>query len=458
MSDGAGSTGLVRRLGVGTATLTVVANMIGTGVFTTTGILLDLLHAPALVISVWAAGGLLALFGAFAYAELGARIGRNGGEYRFLTDLMHPALGFVSAWVSLAVGFSAPIAASALAFGEYVSAIGVGAPSRVSASALIVLLSVLHAARVEAGARLQNAFTVGKVLLILAFMAGAAVVGLTADGATATSTSSLGATGSGGPLRVVSASAVATALILVSFAYSGWNGAAYLAGEVRDPERALPRALVGGTLVVLALYVGLNAVFVGAVPVEALAGQVEVGHVVATRLFGDVAGRVLSGLISLALVSSVSAMIMVGPRVYEAVGVDHPRLRVLTTRGGAGRGPVAATSLQAALALGMVWTSSFETLLIYIGLTLSLSSAATVTCVFIDRRRHPEAERPYRALGHPLTTALFIGFMLAIVAWSVSGQPVAAVASAGTLAVGGALYFLVREPGDSSTSGRGGSG
>jgi APA family basic amino acid/polyamine antiporter len=427
---------LPRRLGLPTATLTVVANMIGTGVFTTTGVLLDQLGSPRWVLGAWLGGGLIALFGAFAYGELGARSGKNGGEYRFLTDIIHPSLGFVTAWISLAVGFSAPIAASAIAFGEYASAIVPGVSATAAACALVVGLSILHAVRVGAGAQLQNVFTAGKVLLIAGFIVGALVV----RGPEVLSPSPAPERGEGfgiGPFAV--------ALILVSFAYSGWNGAAYLAGEVKNPGRSLPIALVAGTLVVLALYVGLNAVFLGAVPGSALSGEVEVGHVVAVAVFGDAAGRVLSGLISLALVSSVSAMIMVGPRVYEAVGEDFPRLSWLAARRGK-TGPVVSTALQGALALVMVVTATFETLLVYIGLTLSLSAALAVACVFVDRRRNPDAPRPYRAFGHPITSGLFIAFMLLTVGWSVTEQPAAALASGLTIALGFALYTAVRTP------------
>lgn len=424
---------LPRRLGTVTATATVVANMIGTGIFTTTGLLVDALGSSGWVLAAWAAGGLVALFGALAYGELGARIGRNGGEYRFLTDIFHPSLGFVAAWISLMVGFSAPIAASALAFGKYLAAISPLVSAPAAACGLILALSLIHAVRVEAGAGLQNLFTGGKVLIIVGFIAGAWVVG-----------SSVGPAETQLEAAAPDPGAFAVALIFVSFAYSGWNGAAYLAGEVRAPSRTLPVGLVAGTLVVTALYLGLNAVFVTSVPPGELAGRVEVGHVVATHLFGDRAGRWLSGLISLALVSSVSAMVMVGPRVYEAAGEDHRRLRWLTRRASRG-GPALAIALQAALALVMVISASFETLLVYIGLTLSLSSALTVVGVFVDRRRNPGAPRPYRALGHPVTSGIFILFMLWVVLWSVGEHPAAAVVSLATIGLGFLLYAAVRD-------------
>jgi len=423
---------LPRSLGPATATLTVVANMIGTGVFTTTGVLLDELGSPLWVLVAWAAGGLLALCGAFAYGELGVRFGRNGGEYRFLTDIFHPGVGFVAAWISLTVGFSAPIAASALAFGRYVGALRPAVSAPGAASGLIVLLSVVHAVRVGAGAQLQNVFTGGKLLLIGLLIGG----GLFAGGP--------GTASGGGPGAGTDPSAFAVALIFVSFAYSGWNGAAYLAGEVRSPHRTLPVALLAGTGLVTVLYVGLNAVFLSAVPASELSGRVEVGHVVAIALFGETAGRLFSGAIALALVSSVSAMIMVGPRVYEAVGEDHRRLRWLTARREGG-GPAASIALQAGLALAMALSASFETLLVYIGLTLSLSAALTVVGVFVDRRRAPAAPRPYRAFGHPLTSGGFVAFMIWMVVWSVRSRPEAAVASVVTLAIGAGIYLAIRE-------------
>lgn len=404
--------------------------MIGTGVFTTGGLLLRDLGSPLAVLGAWFIGGLLALAGALTYGELAAFYDRNGGEYRFLSELYHPAVGFIAGWLSLVVGFSAPIAASALASGRYVHAILPAVPPRGAAAVLVLVLAIVHAAHVTWGAKAQNLITLAKVLLIVGFVVAAACV------VPGSAMSRLG-----GPAAGSGSGHFAVALIFVSFAYSGWNGAAYVAGEVRDPARNLPLALGLGTAVVLLLYVGLNAAFLVSAPFGQLAGVVEVGHVAAMNLFGARTGSLLSALIALALVSSVSAMIMVGPRVYEAMGADYSALRFLCFRRRAG-GPWASIALQTALAIVMLVTVSFDTLLVYIGFTLSLATLLTVLGVFIHRWRRPEAP-PYRTWGYPVTPIVFAGFTAWIVAYAIAQRPVESLSGLGTVLLGFVIYVIV---------------
>lgn len=432
-----------RRLGWPTATLLVVASMVGTGVFTTTGLLVDDLRSASAVLIAWAVGGIAALFGALAYAELVAAWPDNGGEYQLLTRIYHPSVGFASGVVSLVVGFSAPIAASAIAFGEYFGRVVPGTPPTVSALTLIVAMSSLHAFHVKWGGGVQNVFTLGKALLIVGFIVA---------GAVAADWSGLGA--GGRPVAEATFSpAFAIALIYVSFAYSGWNAATYVAGEIEQPGRTLPLALVVGTVAVTILYLAINAVFLVAAPADALAGQVEVGHIAAVHLFGSGAGRFLSAVIGLGLVSTVGALVMTGPRVYEAMGQDHPRLKVLSWRTERS-GPVVAIGLQAGLAIVMVLTSTFEALLTYIGAVLSAFAALTVAGVFVMRRREPEMERPYRTWGHPVTTVVFLLLMGWMVVHTLLQRPLVAAAAGGTLGVAGVLYLLIgrRRSGASSGS------
>lgn len=426
-----------RRLGGFTATLLVVASMVGTGVFTTTGVVVaDVPSSPA-VLMAWLLGGVLALAGALAYAELGAALPRNGGEYHLLGRIYHPSIGFVAGWVSLFVGFSAPIAASALAFGSYLGAVVPGVDPVAAAVVLISVLSGLHAFDVRLGSGIQNVFTVGKLLLVAGFAVagGVAVAGLDAPAeAPAVAGVALG--------DALLSPAFAVGLILVSFAYCGWNGAVYIAGEVRNPGRTLPAALLIGTALVAVLYVALNAVFLSAVPLGELSGAVEVGDLAARRLFGDGAGAVLSSLISLALVSSVSAMLMAGPRVLEEMGADHPALRPLSGRTGRG-GPALAVFIQAIVAINMVVTASFGTLLAYIGFTLSISAGLTVAGVYVLRAREPDLPRPYRTWGYPVTPALFIALSLWMIVHTLAERPEAAIPGLGTLASGFLLYALL---------------
>jgi APA family basic amino acid/polyamine antiporter len=404
--------------------------MVGTGVFTTTGLLTDDIPSVLGILACWLVGGLGALCGALAYAELGAAFAESGGEYHFLARLMHPAIGFLSAFVSLIVGFAAPLAAIALAFGDYVKAMGMPLAPRLSGALLVVGLSALNAWRVTAGARFQNIFTVSKVLLIIAFV----IFGWPRGDVSRLS--------AGAPMaEVIATPGFAVGLLWVSFAYTGWNAAAYVAGEVKAPEKILPRALVLGTLTVTVLYVALNAVFLIAAPLSAIAGKVEVGHVAASHLFGDRGGEILSGIIALGLVSTVGAMLVTGPRIYEAVGRDVPRLAFLAHRPEGG-GPVWGVVIQAVLALVMMMSASFEELLIYIGFTLSIFAALAVSCVFILRRRGMDL--PYRMPGFPVTPILFLLLMAWMVVSGIIERPRAALAGAATLVVGLLVYRVSR--------------
>lgn len=425
-----------RRIGLVGAVSIVVASMIGAGVFTTAGLLVEDLGSPIAVLAAWALGGLLALSGALCYAELGAALPRNGGEYQLLSRIYHPAVGFVAGWVSFIVGFSAPLAAVALAFGHYTERVAPGVPPTAAALTAIGALSVVHAARVSVGTRVQSAITIVQVLLIVVFIVGGFWSGaperlLDAD-----------------PVRLGGAMlspAFAVGLIYVLFSYSGWNAAAYIAGEIEQPGRTLPRALFLGAGLVTCLYVGINAVFLMAAPTEELAGIVEVGHVAAVRLFGPAGGHAMSAVIALGLLANIGALLMTGSRVYEQVGRDYPRLRVLASRS-ARSGPISAVVLQATAAAVMALSASFEGLLTYIGFTLSLTALLTVAGVFVLRRREPSLARPYRTWGYPLTPLFACAVFLWLVVHTVHERPVAPLAGLGTLAAGFALYLLVRRP------------
>ncbi|MBW2457117.1 MAG: amino acid permease [Deltaproteobacteria bacterium] len=434
-----------RRIGLTTATGLVVASMIGTGVFTTTGLLVSDIPSAMGILWVWLVSGVAALCGALAYAELGAAFAQSGGEYHFLSRLFHPALGFVSAWSSLIVGFSAPLAAVALAFGNYLGVFLPGLAPKVSGALLIVLLSAVNIWRVSAGTGFQNLFTLGKVVLIVAFVA----MGLTWG-----DPGRLVASGQPPLVTTVVSPGFAIGLLWVSFAYTGWNASAYVAGEVKNPGKVLPLALFIGTATVTLLYVAINAVFLAAAPLEQLAGKVEVAHVAATHLLGAGGARVISGMIALGLVSTVGAIIVTGPRVYEAVGRDHPKLAFLARRSNQG-GPVVAIGLQSVLALVMMATARFETLLIYIGFTLSIFAALTVGGVFVLRRR-PDIEAPYRMWGYPVTPCLFVALMAWMVLHGIVARPVTALAGFGTMATGLLVYAFVRvRPGAGDRPGQG---
>ncbi len=415
--------------------------MVGTGVFTSIGFQALGLTSPLSILLLWLVGGVLALCGALTYGEVAARIPRSGGEYAYLSTIYHPALGFVSGVVSLIAGFAAPIAAAAFAFGDYLGVVAGGGDGRVWGTVLVLLATLLHSLEVGTGARAQNVFTALKVTLILVFIG----LGLTSPVlAGELSWRFLPAE--------VGSEAFAVSLVYVALAYSGWNAAVYIAAEVREPTRTIPRALVAGTAIVLTLYVLLNYVFLRTVPMAELAsaaaaGNTEFGALSARALLGTTGGQVMAGLIALGLVSAVSSMVMVGPRVTASAGDDFSAFRYLARRNRHGV-PARALLLQLALALLLLWTQRFNDIVKYVGFTLSLFTFLTVLGVFVLRRRGVGASSQFRVPLYPVLPLVFLvitGWMLyylGLTDWRI------ALAGGATLALGFAAYLLVRRRGE----------
>jgi APA family basic amino acid/polyamine antiporter len=428
-----------RQLGFAITAAIVVANMIGTGVFTSTGFQAHDLHDPATILIAWVVGGVLALCGAATYAELGSMMPRAGGEYVYLREAYHPAVGFMSGWVSLTAGFSAPIAVSALAFATYLAKLAPGLASAKQAVAigLIAAITALHSFDTKVGGWVQAGFTAAKVLLIAGFIGGGLLVG-SGDWHNLHSQH--------GGLDNLGTQSFAMALMYVSFAYSGWNAAAYVAGEVERPEKTLPRALLAGTGIVMALYVLLNLVFLYAVPSDVLAGPtatfdpiVEVGDAAARQLFGDRAGQLVTSVIALALISAVSAMVMAGPRVYAAMAADRALPQPLGYYSKRGV-PIVAVIAQGVLGVMFVLVGDLGQLIRFVGFTLAIFAALTVTALFVLRSRGHRA--PYRTFGYPVTPILFIALSGWIAYAQVKEHLKESLVVVGVLAVGGLLYGI----------------
>lgn len=430
------------KLGLWTAAALVVANMIGVGIFGSTGFQAADLHDGGTILVAWLVGGVLALAGAACYGELGAMMPRAGGEYVYLREAFHPAVGAMSGWVSLLAGFSAPIASSALLFGKYtgvvVPPLGEALGARGLGIALVLAMTVLHAFDTTIGGRVQAAFTAIKVLLIAVFVGAGLTLG-TGDW------SHFDVRGAG--LGNVGTEAFALSLYWVMLAYSGWNAAAYLASDLDRPQRTLPRALLFGTGLVMALYLLANVTFLYALSPETLAGAggtgpvVEVGAAAGTALFGARIGDMFATLIALALISSVSAMVMAGPRVYASMAEDGALPRVLAARNTRGV-PAVAVVAQGVLACAFILIGDLKSLVQYIGFTLSVFAALAVTAVIVLRVRRPDAPRPYRATLYPLTPLLFV----AVSAWAAYVQirwnPTNAALGGGTIVLGAVVYWL----------------
>jgi APA family basic amino acid/polyamine antiporter len=423
-----------RSLGFAAALAVVVANIVGTGVFTTLGLQVQETTDGFALLALWAVGGLIALAGALAYGELSAAIRGSGGEYRFLGRIYHPSLGAVAGWVSIGAGFAAPVALAAMALGRYAGPL-IGVPPQTLGVVAILAATGVHLLAPAIGGRVQVAVTTLKVLLIVAFI----VVGLGHGTRTTLSFAPHASSWS-----VIASGPFALSLIFVSYAYSGFNAASYFQAEVVDAERNVPRALVIGTLIVTVLYVALNWVFLRTTPIADLAGQVEVGAIVAGHVLGESGGRVMSGLIAILLVSTISAMTLAGPRVIESMAEDLPPLRPLAQRTATGS-PSRAVLLQGALALAFVMTDSFVGVLTYAGFTLTLSTVLAVVGLIVLRRREPDLPRPYHVWGYPWTPLFFAGFGVWTLLIVIRDRPLEAVGGAVTLGVAALLTWLVTE-------------
>ncbi len=439
---------LKREIGLFSAIAIVVANMVGTGIFTTSGFILQEVGSSSALLLGWFVGGAFALCGALCYGELGARYPQAGGEYVYLREAFGKPLAFLSGWISLIVGFSAPIAAAAIAFSIYLlKAVGATADTDrvvtlfgvpivtlslpvMLAIAVVVLLSILHVHSLRVGSRVQNLLTLFKIALIVSFI-GAGI--FSSGGSTDHFSGSLS-------LNILLDGKFVVALIFISFAYSGWNAAAYLGGEIKRPSRNIPLAMLAGTLIVTALYLLLNLVYVYALPPDDMRGVMEVAAAAGTRLFGPGIGRWLNGAISLGLLSVISAMILAGPRVYYAMSCDGIFFSLFGKVDATRHTPAHAIGLQAAIAIAMIVSASYDKLLVYIGFTLSLFAMLTVIGLIRVRFKNPGEGPAYRTWGYPLTPLIFILGNLWIIYFSIRSRPAPVVWGIVTIAAGMGMY------------------
>jgi APA family basic amino acid/polyamine antiporter len=426
------STARAQGISLVTAIAVVVANMIGTGVFTSLGFQVGPLPSGFVIMMLWVLGGVCAFCGAVCYGELAAAMPRSGGEYHYLTQIFSPAAGFLAGWLSATVGFAAPIALAAMAFGKYFSGALPGVNAEWLSHGIVIAMLLVHLIGVNVGAKFQNVATWLKVLLITVFIAA----GLLMPNPQAISFLPLEGDGA----RMTSP-AFAVSLVFVMYAYTGWNAVTYIVGEVKNPARNLPLAVAIGTLIVSVLYVGLNGVFLRAAPMAELAGKVDVGHTAADHIFGAEGGRIMALLISGGLISAISAMTWVGPRVMMAMGEDVKLLTPLGKKSAAGV-PWIAMIVQTLIVLGLLHSGKFEKVLTYVQFSLTLSSFLTVLGVIVLRFTKPDLPRPYRAWGYPLTPLIFMVVSLWMMWHILRSNPVESLAGLGTILLG-LIAFLI---------------
>jgi basic amino acid/polyamine antiporter, APA family len=417
-----------------TATAIVVADMVGVGVFTSLGFQVQGIPSGFSLLLLWVVGGGVALCGVFSYGELAAMFPRSSGEYNFLTQAYHPAVGFLAGWLSATVGFAAPVALAAMAFGEYGKAILPGAPPLALGIGAVWIVSLVALRGIRQSSAFQMAWTVLKVALILAFLVAGFALGTPQPISFAPSPADAS--------HILSAS-FAISLVFVMYSYSGWNAATYIVGEMRDPQRSVPRSLLFGTSIVIVLYVALNALFLYTTPIDALAGQIDVAVVAGKHIFGDLGGRIVGALICIGLVSSISAMMWIGPRVTTTMGEDIPMLRMFARRSKNGV-PTTAVLFQLAVATLMLLSQSFEAVLDFIQFSLLACSFLSVLGVIKLRITRPDLPRPYRAWGYPVTPLVFLSVTAFMMYYLVTQRPVQSLIGVLMMVSGLAVYCLSR--------------
>jgi basic amino acid/polyamine antiporter, APA family len=445
--------GLIRQLGFFSATALVISNMIGTGIFATTGFMAGDLGSPGLILACWGVGALFAFAGALSYSELGINFPSSGGEYVYLTHAFGPEWGFMTGWVSFFAGFSAPIAAAALVFSDYLGhfypslklesaaiTLGSGALSlrlghgQFLACCLIAGFTILNCFGLGRVAKVQNALTTTKLAVLAGFLLFGFAFGTGNWGnfsQTAARTSQVGI-----PAQFF------VSLLWVMVGYSGWNAATYVAEEVRRPERTLPLALAAGTGVVALLYLGLNVIYIYSTPLEAMKGQTAIGDLAAGNLFGPRVGGFFAALMALCIVSTVSAEVTIGPRVYYAMAKNkaffsgaakvHPRWHT----------PVFAILSQGLCAMAMTLTS-FPQLFVYIAMSLTLFTTLSVAALMKFRRTQPGWQRlPAVSFAYPLIPVAYVLVGAAMMLYGIVQQPVASLAAFATVGAGALAYHF----------------
>ena len=432
---------LQRGFGLSTATYVVIASMVGTGILISPGFMMVTLKNYPLIFGLWALGGLVALCGALCVAELAAALPRAGGEYVYLREAYGPMPAFLSGWTSFFVGFSAPLAVAGYVAAEYLltpfglAETGSGFLIKATAAIIIIAITLPNLVGHRQSAWTQNLTTALKfglfvVLVVLAFLFGSG---------------SLAHITQGQPIGKIKLADAATQLFYVMFAYSGWNAASYLAGEVKNPGRILPRSLLLGAGLVVVLYLALNLVFAYAVPLADVGfhNATQVPTMAVENLFGPRASGVFSVLLGLAFLATVSAFIITGPRVYYAMARDGLFPSAAGHVSSKGRVPVYAMLAQSVCAIIILFAmKNFRDLYQYAAVGLSIFALLFIAAVYVLRWRRPQMERPFRVPGYPIVPAIFIGVILFMTVFAFKQWPKPSMYSIGSILAGIPVYYV----------------
>src|SRR6516162_624483 len=424
-----------RTIGFVTACSIVIANIIGTGIFTSLGFQLNDIQSGFTLLMLWVIGGIAALCGALCYGELSAAMPRSGGEYHFLSKIYHPALGFMAGFVSATVGFAAPVALAAMAFGRYFNGVfSVGSPVVLS-FVVVWIVTVFHLRNLRVGSAFQNVSTLVKLLLICSLIVAGFFV---------PSKQPITFLPVSGDDASILSGAFAIALVFVMYSYSGWNASAYITSEIKRPEKNVPRSLLAGTGVVIVIYVLLNAVFLATTPAEELKGQLEVALIAGKHIFGENGGRLAGAIICLGLVAAISSMTWIGPRVTMSMGEDHWLLRWLGVKNEHGI-PINAIVVQLLFVNLLLLTQRFEDVVRYTQFSLLLCSLLTVLGVIVLRFTKPKITRPYRVWLYPIPPVVFSIITIWMMFYLLRSHTAESLAGLETALSGVLLYFRAQK-------------
>lgn len=429
------------------ATNMVIANMIGTGIFTSLGfqVVPEIgIPDPFAILIIWLVGGIISLCGATVYGEIATTFNKSGGEYTFLTKLYHPLIGFISGWISIIIGFSAAIAGLSIATGEYFLPI-IGSPEDASfigipivkliGALVIVVIALVQMRGVKVGGIVQNYMTYIKLGLVFTFLALPIFFG--GEG----KSSGVSFAPSDESFDMIFSLSFAGSLVWVMFAYSGWNASSYIVGNLENPKRNLPFSLMVGTLIVTVLYLLLNAVFMYVATFDELAFQVDLGNVVAEKLLGSKVALFFSAVFSLALISGVNAMFIAGPRVAQQMGKDHSLFKALGKESSGGA-PRIAIMVMAVISIILVFTVPFDEIIKFTGFTLSVFALLTVLGIFILRAKKMTTKNTVKAWLYPVSPIIFIALSLWMMTYFALEQPVIILWFLAVIAPAVFIYFI----------------
>ena len=423
-----------RHLSLFAAVSLVISSMVGTGVFTSLGYQLVDIQSVFAILMLWLIGGVISLFGALSYCELASALPKSGGEYYLLSRILHPSIGLSAGLVSATVGFSAPAVLAAIALANYISPIVPFMNVKVAAIFVILLMNLMHAYSLDTGKAFQVWSTFLKILIIFIFVSA---------GFLFENKQSISFIPKSEDLGIIFSPEFAVNLVWVSYAYAGWNSSIYVVGEIINPNKNIFRSILIGTLIVTALYVLLNYVFLLISPIDSLMGKIEIGYISSINLFGIKTAKIVSIFIGLLLLSTVSSYVYIGPRIIQAIGKDYEKINFLSKVNKQGV-PLNAFALQLFISLIFIISSTFEEVILYTGIILIITTSITVCSLIYLRIKEPKLNRVYKVWGYPFTPMIFIILNTWILYYTARLQPFESMMGVCLIVISLGLYFSIK--------------